>query len=61
MRVLLYKDLNTRRVKAAFAKVRAFLEADDRMRSVNTYGVTDGDAVNGSGAGGIRLGGWQFA
>jgi hypothetical protein len=29
MRVLLYKDLNTRRVKAAFAKVRAFLEADD--------------------------------
>ena len=28
MRVLLYKDLNTRRVKAAFAKVRAFLEAD---------------------------------
>ncbi|HOE41916.1 MAG TPA: AAA family ATPase [Rhodoferax sp.] len=29
MRVLLYKDLNTRRVKAAFAKVRAALEADD--------------------------------
>jgi hypothetical protein len=29
MRVLLYKDLNTRRVKPAFAKVRAFLEADD--------------------------------
>jgi len=29
MRVLLYKDINTRRVKAAFAKVRAFLEADD--------------------------------
>ncbi|MDD2880587.1 MAG: AAA family ATPase [Rhodoferax sp.] len=29
MRVLLYKDLNTRRVKAAFTKVRAFLEADD--------------------------------
>ncbi len=29
MRVLLYKDLNTRRVKAAFAKVRALLEADD--------------------------------
>ena len=31
-----------------------------RMRSGNTYGVTDGNAVNGSGAGGIRLGGWQF-
>ena len=31
------------------------------MRSGNTYGVTDGNAVNGSGAGGIRLGGWQFA
>ena len=29
MRVLLYKDLNTRRVKAAFAKVRAAIEADD--------------------------------
>jgi hypothetical protein len=29
MRVLLYKDLNTRRVKAAFAKLRASLEADD--------------------------------
>lgn len=29
MRVLLYKDLNTRRVKAAFTKVRTFLEADD--------------------------------
>ena len=34
---------------------------DERMRSGNTYGVTDGNAVNGSGAGGIRLGGWQFA
>ena len=33
---------------------------EDRMRSGNTYGVTDGNAVNGSGAGGIRLGGWQF-
>jgi len=33
----------------------------ERMRSGNTYGVTDGNAVNGSGAGGIRLGGWQFA
>jgi hypothetical protein len=29
MRVILYKDLNTRRVKAAFAKVLAFIEADD--------------------------------
>lgn len=29
MRVLLYKDLNTRRVKPAFDKLRAFLEADD--------------------------------
>lgn len=29
MRLLLYKDLNTRRVKAAFAKVRAAIEADD--------------------------------
>ena len=29
MRVLLYKDLKTRRVKAAFAKVRAAIEADD--------------------------------
>jgi AAA domain len=29
MRVLLYKDLNTRRVKAAFAKVVALIEADD--------------------------------
>ena len=29
MRVLLYKDLNTRRAKAAFAKVRAAIEADD--------------------------------
>ena len=29
MRVLLYKDINTRRVKAAFAKVRAAIEADD--------------------------------
>ena len=29
MRVLLYKDLNTRRVKASFAKVRAAIEADD--------------------------------
>lgn len=29
MRVLLYKDLKTRRVKAAFAKVLAYLEADD--------------------------------
>jgi hypothetical protein len=29
MRVLLYKDLNTRRVKATFAKVRAAIEADD--------------------------------
>jgi hypothetical protein len=29
MRVLLYKDLNTRRVKAAFAKVVAHIEADD--------------------------------
>lgn len=29
MRVLLYKDLNIRRVKAAFAKVRAAIEADD--------------------------------
>lgn len=29
MRVLLYKNLDTRRVKAAFAKLRAALEADD--------------------------------
>ena len=29
MRVLLYKDLNIRRVKAAFAKVVALIEADD--------------------------------
>ena len=29
MRVIFYKDLNTRRVKAAFAKVIAFIEADD--------------------------------
>ncbi len=29
MRVLLYKDLDIRRVKAAFAKVRAAIEADD--------------------------------
>jgi hypothetical protein len=29
MRLLLYKDLNTRRVKAAFAKVRAAIESDD--------------------------------
>ncbi len=29
MRVLLYKDLNIRRVKATFAKVRAAIEADD--------------------------------
>lgn len=29
MRVLLYKDLNLRRVQASFAKVRAALEADD--------------------------------
>src|SRR5665647_2653983 len=29
MRVLVYKDINTRRVKTAFAKVRAALEADD--------------------------------
>jgi hypothetical protein len=29
MRFLTYKDINTRRVKAAFAKVRAFIEADD--------------------------------
>jgi hypothetical protein len=29
MRVLLYKDLNTRHVKATFAKVRAAIEADD--------------------------------
>ena len=29
MRMLLYKDLDTRRVKAAFAKLRAAIEADD--------------------------------
>lgn len=29
MRVLVYKGLNTRRVKAAFAKVRTAIEADD--------------------------------
>ena len=29
MRLLLYKDLDIRRVKAAFAKTRAFIEAGD--------------------------------
>ncbi len=29
MRFLTYKDINTRHVKSAFAKVRAFIEADD--------------------------------
>src|SRR3989440_9709119 len=29
MRVLVYKDINTRRVKTAFAKVRAAIEAGD--------------------------------
>jgi hypothetical protein len=29
MRVLLHKDLNLRRVKATFEKVRAAIEADD--------------------------------
>lgn len=41
MRVLLYKDLNTRRVKAAFIKVPALLEADDiRSASVKKLSPT---------------------
>jgi AAA domain/Ankyrin repeats (many copies) len=39
MRVLLYKDLNTRRVKAAFTKVRAAIEADD-FRSADVKKLT---------------------
>lgn len=39
MRLLLYKDLRTRRVKAAFAKVRAFIEAGD-FRSADVKKLT---------------------
>ena len=49
MRVLLYKDLNTRRIKAAFAKVRAFINVVGwlvlSMRSANPPCAGDGVSV----------------
>ncbi|AGX88446.1 AAA family ATPase [Candidatus Symbiobacter mobilis] len=41
MRVLTYKDLDLRKVKAAFAKVRAYLEADD-FRSADVKKLAPG-------------------